>query len=113
MTDTSRVHPSGYPEWICSDCGTKYGRRAPTIATWSVGECDICGRTKPVTEPSDYGNLKHGWHLAAIETLAKEVLDAASIDDQTFIDCLQGDDDATTRLRLAIVSLAEIVRTAF
>jgi hypothetical protein len=113
MSETPIIQPSGYPTWICSACGTKYGRRAPAIATWSVGECDICGRTKPVTEPRDFGHLKHGWHLAAIETLAKEVLDAASIDDQTFIDCLQGDDYATTRLRLAIVSLAEIVRTAF
>lgn len=46
---------------------------------------------------------------AAIEA-AVDVITAASIGDQNFITCLRGDDDATVRLRLAIVKLADKLR---
>lgn len=104
---------SSYPAWICSDCGEKYGRQLPKLATWHEGECEICGFTSAVTEPRDFGHLKEGWHLMALESMALQVVRAASIGDQNFIQCLRGEDDATKRLRLAIVSLAEVLRTAF
>lgn len=101
------------PQWICNDCGEKCGRRLLKLATWHVGECEICGLTKAVTEPRDFGHLKEGWHLLVLESMALQVVRSASIDDQNFIECLRGEDDATKRLRLAIVSLAEVLRTAF
>ena len=109
----ARYCSSSYPEWICSDCGEKYGRQSPKLATWHEGECEICGFTNAVTEPRDFGHMKDGWHLLALESMALEVVRAASIGDQNFIQCLRGEDDATKRLRLAIVSLAEVLRTAF
>lgn len=104
---------SSYPQWICGDCGEKYGRRVPTLATWHQGECEICGLTNAVTEPRDFGHLKDGWHIMALESMAFEVVRSASIGDQNFIQCLRGEDEATKRLRLAIVSLAEVLRTSF
>ncbi len=50
-----------YPAWICSPCGSKYGRRECGIATWHTDECDVCGEHRAVTEPRDYGHLKDGW----------------------------------------------------
>jgi hypothetical protein len=63
---------SVYPEWVCYECGAKYGRRLPTLATLHQGECKICGITKAVTEPRDFGHLKEGWHLMANETTDKQ-----------------------------------------
>ena len=109
----SRHCPSEYPEWVCGDCGEKYGRRLPKLATWHDGDCEICGFTNAVTEPRDFGHLKEGWHLMALEAMALQVVKMASIGDQHFIACLSGDVDATKRLRWAIVSLAQVLRTAF
>lgn len=50
-----------YPDWICSSCGAKYGRRRCGEATWHVGVCDICGIEANVTEPRDYGHLHADW----------------------------------------------------
>ena len=39
----------------CHDCGKKYGvYSVGSSSTW-VGECDVCGETKGVTETRDYG----------------------------------------------------------
>lgn len=50
-----------YPEWICSDCGAKHGKRECGIATWHEDTCGICGEVKQCTEPRDFGHLKEGW----------------------------------------------------
>lgn len=50
-----------YPDWVCSHCGAKYGRRRCGLATWSVGVCGICGTTASVTEPRDFGHLHPDW----------------------------------------------------
>jgi len=44
-----------YPSWVCQDCGSKAsdGKQYPQ-STWHEGVCDICGKTKPVTEPRDF-----------------------------------------------------------
>lgn len=50
-----------YPVWICSSCGSKYGkRRCGECTTWHVGKCDICGIEACVTEPRDFGHLQAG-----------------------------------------------------
>ena len=110
---TPRRLPTDYPEWVCCDCGKRYGRRSPTYATWHQGECEICGLTKTVTEPRDFGHLKNGWHFLALESMALEVVRCAGSGDQSFVECLHGDDDSTKRLRSAIVSLTETLKTAF
>jgi hypothetical protein len=50
-----------YPQWICHECGVKYGKKECGVATWHQGKCDVCGKEKMVTEPRDYGHLKDGW----------------------------------------------------
>lgn len=53
-----------YPDWICFDCGVKYGNREEGDATtWHDGTCGICGEEAPVTQPRDFGHLKEGWLL--------------------------------------------------
>ena len=105
---------SSYPEWICYDCGEKYGRQSIGFhAKGMIGECEICGRSKSVTETHNYNWLKAGWQQMALQAFAFDVVRSASIGDQNFIECLRGEDEATKHLRLAIVSLAEVLRTAF
>ena len=62
------------PEWICADCGERYGRRSAGMATFHIDECGVCGQKKAVTEPRDYGYLQTGWQdqfaLAEIEKMA-------------------------------------------
>jgi hypothetical protein len=62
-----RKTPDDYPEWICHDCGVKYGYwyknsryRGPKYwsATYHLGTCDMCKSEEiSVTEPRDYGHL--------------------------------------------------------
>ena len=54
------IHDEGdsrYPAWVCSDCGQKYGRRIPSLATYHIGVCGVCSKETMVTEPRDYGHL--------------------------------------------------------
>lgn len=55
-----------YPQWICRDCGEKYGNRPCGIATWHRGDkCGVCRCEKSTTEPRDFGHLKDGWQRDA------------------------------------------------
>jgi len=92
-----------YPEWICYDCGEKYGRQSIRFhAKGRNGEYKICGRSETVKESYNYGWLKNGWQQMALQSMAVEVVRSSSIGDQYFIKCLRGEDAATERLRLAI-----------
>jgi hypothetical protein len=60
-----------YPAWICDPCGRKLGRfyingryvgPAMRGATYHQGQCDVCGKKAPVTEPRDYGHLISDWN---------------------------------------------------
>lgn len=53
-----------YPAWVCADCGEKWGRRECREATWHPDDCGICGQHTFVTEPRDFGHLRHGWQAA-------------------------------------------------
>lgn len=56
-----------YPDWICYECGTKYGAwyqngvyTGPSnhCSTNHMGSCGICkNQDVSVTEPRDYGHL--------------------------------------------------------
>lgn len=51
-----------YPQWICMECGLKYGRKGVVgLATWHNDKCDICGEMRDCTEPRDFSHLKPGW----------------------------------------------------
>ena len=50
-----------YPEWICTECGDKHGRRECGWATWHEGTCGVFGETKAVTGPRKFGHLKENW----------------------------------------------------
>lgn len=46
-----------YGDWICGDCGKKYGRIIDGhICTMHIGRCDWCKRRRvSVTQPRDFG----------------------------------------------------------
>lgn len=46
-----------YPDWVCVECGERYGNRMPKVATWHNGVCGVCGQERIVTEPRDFGHL--------------------------------------------------------
>lgn len=48
-----------YPEWICAQCGHKFGHREPECAPFHPGICGWCGVETSVTEPRDYGHPTH------------------------------------------------------
>ena len=66
-----------YPEFICHDCGVKYGGwykkgsytgPAKHYATYHNGCCGICSKVDvPVTEPRDYGHLRAKWATDIME----------------------------------------------
>lgn len=49
------------PDWVCSPCGIKKGRRLCGTATFHMDTCGVCGQHTSVTEPRDWGFLKAGW----------------------------------------------------
>ena len=51
------------PDWVCVDCGHKYGQRITPgrLSTMHMDECDVCGQEKPVTQPRDFGYLRMDW----------------------------------------------------
>ena len=52
-----------YPAWVCLPCWNKHGRGYTEghVCTVHTGVCGICGQTRAVTEPRDFGHLKPGW----------------------------------------------------
>ena len=48
-------------QWICLECGTKYGNHKCEVATWHLGECGICKEATSVTEQRDFSYLRKGW----------------------------------------------------
>lgn len=52
---------SDYPQYVCSDCGLKYGHKTCGEATWHEDTCDVCGWHTSVTEPRNFGHLKPEW----------------------------------------------------
>jgi len=55
------------PDWVCSDCGLKFGDKLPTLATFHTGECGVCGDKVAVTEPRDYGYLDIRWYPRTVK----------------------------------------------
>lgn len=50
------------PAWVCDPCGQLYGfRKQPNHATWHNGQCGVCHKPGPVTEPRDFGYLHPDW----------------------------------------------------
>ena len=45
---------------VCSDCGNKYGTYISGVSSWWQDECDVCGKSAPVTETRDFGYLDKG-----------------------------------------------------
>ena len=62
MKECDRYIQGLQPDWVCSECGLKYGARRPGLATWHLDECGVCGRKDiAVTEPRDFGYLNPEW----------------------------------------------------
>ena len=70
--------------WVCKDCGLKYGNHdIRGVATWHTETCEICKRSKSVTEIRDFGYLKedamkeddnYDWYKPEIRELIRENL---------------------------------------
>lgn len=41
-------------DYICVECGNKYGKPKFSVATWYQGHCDYCNKDIVVTESRDY-----------------------------------------------------------
>jgi hypothetical protein len=52
-----------YPEWVCYECGLKYGKHVglDRVVSYHLNQCGVCGKVCSVTEPRDFGHLKDGW----------------------------------------------------
>jgi hypothetical protein len=55
---------------VCNDCGNRYGKYSVGCSSMSPGTCDVCGQSKAVTEPRDFGYLAKG--IAEIRAQIKE-----------------------------------------
>ena len=46
-----------YPHWVCHGCGIKAQGRPMMdgMSTYHEAKCDVCGKTKAVTQPRDFG----------------------------------------------------------
>ena len=60
---------------VCNECGTRYGKYSVGCSSVHTGTCDVCGETRSVTEPRDYGYLQKGIDevRATIKEQSKEV----------------------------------------
>ena len=53
-----------YPELVCMEGGTRYGRTRENVnqhATCHEDQCGVCGNVASVTEPRDLVHLSDGW----------------------------------------------------
>lgn len=63
-----------YPDWVCSDCGAKHGKRPkgnPHGATYHNGQCGVCFEWKSVTEPRDFGHLNSSYKNEVVKFTQK------------------------------------------
>jgi hypothetical protein len=47
-------------EVVCFECGSKYGKYSVGCSSSWVATCNVCGKTRSVTETRDYGYLQKG-----------------------------------------------------
>jgi len=57
---------------VCKDCGQAYGKYSVGCSSTYVGQCEVCGETKPVTEVRDWGYLAKGIAMARAQANIKE-----------------------------------------
>jgi hypothetical protein len=42
-------------DWICHECGIKYGRKVVDYATYHYDKCEYCNKDTSVTSTRDFG----------------------------------------------------------
>jgi len=47
-------------DWICCECGDKYGKYSAGCSTFHEGNCEVCGKKSAITETRDFGYLERG-----------------------------------------------------
>ena len=47
-------------DWICCECGDKYGKYSAGCSTFHEGICEVCGKRAAITETRDFGYLERG-----------------------------------------------------
>jgi hypothetical protein len=57
---------------VCKDCGQAYGKYSVGCSSSYEGRCEVCGKTKPVTEVRDWGYLAKGIAMARAQKNIKE-----------------------------------------
>lgn len=58
MTESAINAVPEHPAWICNDCGEAVYGKLSGVSTWHEDTCGICGETKAVTEPRDFGGYQ-------------------------------------------------------
>jgi len=44
-----------YPEFICVECGVRFGVFKKTLSIYHVGICEFCGKEDQLTNSRDFG----------------------------------------------------------
>ena len=45
-------------EYVCQDCGIKYGTETEGIETYHLGECDVCKKSRQLCHVRRYNYLR-------------------------------------------------------
>lgn len=58
-----RIAAQTQPDWVCDDCGEKFGHGMPTghIAVYHFDTCGVCLERKAVTAQRNFGYLRPEW----------------------------------------------------
>jgi len=72
------VSNEAQPQWVCNDCGQDRYGIPNEVSTWHVGKCGICGETKPVTEPRDFGGYQDMAADNPFPAILYEMMDSAA-----------------------------------
>jgi len=58
----TRASSPTQPSAVCWECGTKYGCKVRDgVSSYHIDKCGVCGVTKEVTEPRDFGYLNRDY----------------------------------------------------
>ena len=45
-------------QYVCKDCGIKYGTERDGLETYHIGECDVCGKLRELCHVRRYNYLR-------------------------------------------------------
>ena len=109
-------------DWICCECGDKYGKYSAGCSTFHEGNCEVCGKKSAITETRDFGYLERGIYAERLKLkgqskeVAKYIASGEEYDEDELASyevgglCLQLTEEEATYLYncLDIISSAQV-----